>query len=241
MTRIKKYALSTGIIVLFILSTIYYINTKIDANTRYEVEEQNNIMNIQSYENSATSITYDNTEVQITANMEADDSIVDSSIFQNKIYQNDEVKINELIKRYYDNELDIKILSSTNQEVIDQRRKLITRKNEIIQNYKNIKNYIKPGLSEDTYIVFTTYSIKMKNIDVLVPGMSVLAVVKNEISGDFLVNVSPKNEELNDYIKEVAESDDIKEIVEKVNRELYKTIKKDASLKELVGYLKDIS
>lgn len=117
---------------------------------------------------------------------------------------------------------------------------MITRKKELIQSYENIQNYIKPSLTEDTFIVFTTYDVKFNHIEALVPGMSVLTVVKNE-TGELFVSISPNNESLNDYIKKVAESEAMKEIIEEVNLKLSEAIEKDTSLRKLVEYLKDIT
>lgn len=71
--------------------------------------------------------------------------------------------------------------------------------------------------------------------------MSVLTVVKDEKTKELLVNVSPHKKELNDYIRQVVETDDMKEIIKEVNTELAEAIKKDASLKGFVEYLKDIT
>lgn len=243
MTRIRKYLLGTGIIALLLITIIYYKSSQVNIDVEDENENQISIISIQSNEKNDTIQDVDDTVEQTTADTDNNNENIASGLYKNKIYQDDKSKINELITRYYDitNKFDTKILLSNKQEEIDQRKELFSRKKEIIQNYESIQNYIKQGLTENTYIVYTTYDIKLKNIDTLVPGMSVLTVVKDETSGELFVNVSPNNKDLNDYIKQVAESDDMKEIIEEVNRELTKAIKNDASLKEFVEYLKEIA
>ena len=109
--------------------------------------------------------------------------------------------------------------------------------NEIIEEYRNIKNYVKPGLDSDSYVVFTTYEIKVVNIDTLVPGMSSLSVVRDE-NGNLAVEDETDNKKLNEHIQKLAKEKDIKEIVKKVNSKLTAAIKKDNSLQVFIDYLK---
>lgn len=109
--------------------------------------------------------------------------------------------------------------------------------NEIIEEYRNIKNYVKPGLDSDSYVVFTTYEIKVVNIDTLVPGMSSLSVVRDE-NGNLAVKDEPDNKKLNEHIQKLAKEKDIKEIIKKVNSKLTAAIKKDNSLQVFIDYLK---
>ncbi len=156
---------------------------------------------------------------------------------------NDEVieKINTLINQYYDISLkpDIKIFTSESKEQQDQRKALLKKEKEIIEKYQNIQNYIKPGLTENTYLVFTVYDIKLISIETPVPGMSVLTVTGND-AGEYLINNEPNDEKLTEYIKTQTESEDIKNIIEDVNKRLSDAVAKDASLKKLVKYINDM-
>lgn len=242
MSRVRKILFGTSITALLLIAAIYYRNIQNDVDAGNDKGEQRNTTINQSNENNASKQSVDDTVEQTSSIIENDNkkNIV-SNLSQDEISQRDITKINELMSSYYDftNEFNSNILISNNPEDIDQRKILIRRKKEVIQSYEGIKNYIKQSLTEDTYIVYTTYDIKFKNINTLVPGMSVLTVVKD--AEELLINVSPHNKELNDYIKQVAETDDMKEIIEEVNRELADAIKKDASLEEFIDYLKDIT
>lgn len=242
MSRIIKLVFGTGIIALLLITVIYYKNIQNDVNTGYQDEQLRNATINQNNNNTKQSI--DDTEEQASSIIENDyKKNTVSNLSLNEISQSDITKINELMTSYYNasNEFDSNILASNDPEDINQRKILISRKNEVIQSYEVIKNHIKRGLTEDTYIVYTTYSIKFNNINTLVPGMSVLTVIKDKISGELHVNVSPHSKDLNDYIKQMSETDDMKEIIEEVNRELAEAIEKDSSLKEFVEYLKDIT
>ncbi len=109
--------------------------------------------------------------------------------------------------------------------------------NEIIEEYRNIKNYVKPGLDSDSYVVFTTYEIKVVNIDTLVPGMSSLSVVRDE-NGNLTVKVDPDNKKLNAHIQKLAKEEDIKKVINDINSKLTAAIKKDNALQVFIDYLK---
>ena len=109
--------------------------------------------------------------------------------------------------------------------------------NDIIEKYQDIKTYIKPGLDKDSYVVFTTYNIKLYNIDTLDPGMSSLVIDRDE-SGALSINQDQDNKELKSYINKLSKEKDIKKVIDDVNSKLTKAIKKDTSLQGFMDYLK---
>jgi hypothetical protein len=110
------------------------------------------------------------------------------------------------------------------------------KKNDIVEGYKNIKNYVKPGLDKNSYVVFTTYDIKLYNINTLVPGMSSLSVVRDE-NGALVINKDISDAKLKKHIQKLSEEKDIKKVISKVNTKLTAAVKKDAALKGFIDYL----
>jgi hypothetical protein len=148
--------------------------------------------------------------------------------------------ITKLIKKYYDtSELPGKNVFMTDEQASKELAS-IKQKREVIEKYKNIVTYIKPGLLPDTYVVFTTYNMKVTNIDTLVPGMSLLYITKNE-NGDLRVNNDTPDEQLNQLLTQLTKEDDIKSLIDKVNSDLKSAMAKDNSLKDFVKYLKSVS
>ncbi len=224
--------------VLLLVIAIYY-------NSRNNDKAVDNIVTGQTESASVQTKEFVNKEIDQSldnaANTSAVDNIKDinnSSISQTEVNQNVESDINELIKAYYDvtKDFNTNILLSNTQKQIDERKEIFEKRKEIIQTYENVKSYIKPGLIENSFIVFTTYDIKLKNIETLVPGMSVVTVVKDEV-GKLFLNISPNDDNLNNFINQVAESEDIKEIIDDVNLRLAEALDKDNSLKEFIDYL----
>lgn len=150
-------------------------------------------------------------------------------------------EIDSLINTYYNVSGN---KDGTDSETAEQEQSTVKPKtagndkmNEIIEEYRNIKNYVKPGLDSDSYVVFATYDIKVVNIDTLVPGMSSLSVVRDE-TGNFTIKVDPDNKKLNAHIQKLAKEKDIKKIINEVNSKLKTAVKKDNSLQVFIDYLK---
>ncbi|GEM_PF-3449101 len=123
------------------------------------------------------------------------------------------------------------------QAAEDKKEGVSNKLSEIIEEYKNITTYIKPGLDKDSYVVFTTYDIKLYNIDTLIPGMSSLSVRREE-TGVLCINEDTGNEELKNHIDKLTEDEDIQKLIKKVNSELKAAQNKDNSLKEFIDYIK---
>jgi hypothetical protein len=153
-------------------------------------------------------------------------------------------EIKKLINTYYEtpgkegkensNTADQTAESQTSES---QKSKADDKKSEIIEKYKNIKTYIKPGLNKESYVVFVTYDIKLYNIDTLVPGMSSLSVERDE-SGALYINDDSNDAKLKEHIIKLAKEKDIKTVIKEVNSKLTSAIDKDNSLKEFIDYLK---
>lgn len=106
-------------------------------------------------------------------------------------------------------------------------------KREGIETYKDITSYIKPGLVDDTYVIFSSYNMKFENIETLAPGMSVVYVGKGD-GDNYSIIKATNDEELNDYINLLLQEDDIVKLTNEVNTSLEKAMKEDVSLKDFI-------
>jgi hypothetical protein len=229
--RFKKIlAVNGAIIVVLVIAILSFHNW----NTGKQVKEN---------QTTTEEVT---TSVDINAKMKADienteETATEFSIKNTDITDETKTSINTLVKKYYTNygEENADILMENTKEETKESQKskdLDQKKREIIENYKNLKTYVKPGLENDTYVVFTTYNIKFNNIDTLAPGMSVLYVVK-DASGKFLISDNLEDDKLNDYIASLSSEQDIKDVIDTINTKLENAIKKDKSLKKFMDYL----
>jgi len=232
----RKYLVLTGIIfiilLLLIIESISWNNNKAIDNLnstdiKEKIEAENSVYNKSKVESSKTL-------------QEESTSDKDSTNNQSLINEDIETEIYKLIGKYYDDKIDKDILTIDEQSETEQTLESIIKKREIIEKYSNLNTYVKPGLDIDTYVVFSTYDIKLKNINTLVPGMSVLSVIKDE-TGILLINNDSNDDKLNEYINQMTNAEDIKNIIEEVNSKLADVIKKDNSLKDFIDYIKDIT
>ena len=42
---------------------------------------------------------------------------------------------------------------------------------DYIEEYRNVEVYTKPGLDENTYVVFASYDLKFKDVETPAPGL----------------------------------------------------------------------
>ena len=151
-------------------------------------------------------------------------------------------EIEGVIKNYFDasKKVDKNLIEKEEKKDNSQAVKEINEKREGIEEYKNIKTYVRPGLEEDTYVTFTTYEMKFYNIKTLAPGMSVLYIAKDE-SGELTILNRAEDNELNEYINELSNEDELAGVILDVNTRLKQAMKKDKELTAFVKSLKDIS
>lgn len=236
MTKSKKLILGTTIVTFLCILSFYYMNSQ----NKKAVTNNQLTQNSESQVNSADNLKKKENEVTENNKIKTDNKVNETSMLNSsEINQEDKTQINNLINRYYDvtNKYQPKIYATKSQVDV---KELFTKKKEIIDSYKNIVNYIRPGLTENTYVVFTVYKIKIKNIKTMVPGMSVLSVVKDE-KGNFLINNAPNNKKTTNYIKQLAEDKNIIKVITGVNTRLTDALKTDTSLNKFVKNVKEIS
>lgn len=161
---------------------------------------------------------------------------------ENVIDENTKKELDSLISRYYDisnteNQKD-EITKNNN----DDSKKMIShiKARTGIEKYENIKTYVRSGLKENTFIVFTAYDMKFINIDTLAPGMSVLYIKKDE-SGDLSIQEKEADKKLNAYINELTKEDEINSLIQNTNTRLKNILKKDESLTKFIEKLENVS
>lgn len=243
MLKSKKYLIMAGTIVA-VLILILLINQNnnntdaIEADKLNTKEEGNAFVNENiEVDEMATEAVAEN-DNKVTINEISNDKEATEKDQVVEIDEERKTQINNLITTYYDTSIEMNedILMSKEAEE-SKAIESITKKREIIETYQTITTDIKPGLEIDTYVVFTTYDMKLPNIDTLVPGMSLLNITTNE-DGQLRINNDPLNEALSDYVEQLTKEKEIQKMIEEVNSKLSNAVAKDNSLEEFIEYLK---
>lgn len=258
----KKYLAAAGT-ALVVLALIIVINNNNKEKTPVEQSTTEVKANVQTGEDDSNTGEGDSNTIEssILLAPEVNSSEQDTVINEKQSVSEEDIEseIKKLINTYYEipgktdkensNTADQTVENQTvdtqsekegqtvEQTSESQKSESGSKTSEIIEKYKNIKTYIKPGLDEDSYVVFTTYDIKLYKIDTLVPGMSSLSVTRDE-SGNLQINDASDDAKLKEHIVKLSKEKDIKKIIKEVNSKLTAAVKKDNSLKGLIDYLK---
>jgi hypothetical protein len=87
---------------------------------------------------------------------------------------------------------------------------------EGIEDYKNIKCYIKKSMIEGTYIVYAFQEIKFIGIDTPAPALSSFYLVTDD-QGNLKIYDNEMDEELRTYYTERKQDSDVKKLIEMTN------------------------
>ncbi|NLZ82922.1 MAG: hypothetical protein GX915_04580 [Clostridiales bacterium] len=89
-------------------------------------------------------------------------------------------------------------------------------KTEYIDDYRNVKTYLKKGPIEDTFIAYVYQEIKFTGVNTMAPGLSKFYLVKEE--GQYKIFSDEMDTELVEYYDARNEDADVKELLDKTNQ-----------------------
>ncbi len=242
MKQWKKYLVAVGAAALILALGLSIKNN----GNKTETDLVKNSTMVQENLQTEVEPASDENETISTLSAEEKQTSDDKNVNQEQSVSEDDIKseINNLINTYYDSlgdekkdSLDTKDQTADDKSVKKQTSEEKKSENDIIEKYQDIKTYIKPGLDKNSYVVFTTYNIKLYNIDTLVPGMSSM-VISRDKEGNLSINPDQNNKKLNDHINKLSKEKDIKKVINDINSKLTKAVKKDTLLQGFMDYLK---
>lgn len=105
-----------------------------------------------------------------------------------------------------------------------------------VDSYEDICVYTKQGMYRGTYVVFVRYDMKIKDIYTKVPGLGTLYIVKNE-ADEYQVNSTVEDEEVKDYIRVIAQHEDVQTLMEETQVTYQEALRSDALLGEALADL----
>lgn len=111
----------------------------------------------------------------------------------------------------------------------------IQKKTEFIESYNKIKVYTKKAKGDVDYVAFVYFEMKIASINTKAPGLIMLNLKKD---GDtYKIVLGDISDETASAISEINESDDVQDLIEKVNVKLTKAVKKDKDLADFCSRL----
>lgn len=112
----------------------------------------------------------------------------------------------------------------------------LTQQTELIEEYQNITCFTKPGITADSYVVFTRFDVKFRETDTLAPGLLWSYAVKGQ-DGNFTIAGQP-DEQVSSYINMVKQSEDVRNLSGQVDEALTEAIALDRKLADIYNMLR---
>ena len=162
------------------------------------------------------------------SDLEADGETV--TLSDKPLEENAYSSVNELMNTFY------KALADGDMETVraikdyNDDKEIITyeKKSEFIEYYDNINCYTKPGLSDNTYSAYVTYTVKIQDIETKAPGLNAWYVYTAEdgslkIDGDTEENIKAA-------FKLVTSQDDVVDLYNKIDVSYKEAVAADEAL-----------
>ncbi len=152
--------------------------------------------------------------------------------------ESEDSKILELVKNYLKAErIDVSMdeLSKYVDNVDNIEISKYSTLSKYIEEYQNINCYVLNSISEDTYIVVTTYGCKFYNIETAAPGCETLLVVKKD--EQYLVHNLTVKETIDTYISSDVDVTIINQISKEINDNLEASMTLDSDLANVINVL----
>ena len=164
----------------------------------------------------------------------ADNSQYNTDFSQYELQENAYPEINQLLGDYFQAKVDqdpealYRVFGKTDMSDVEERRQELEYEARFIQDYEDITCYTKPGMTEDSYVVYVTFKVKYKRTDTLAPGLLWCYVVKNGDSG-YIIRENVLGDEA-DYVARMNQTEDVKLLSSQINQQLREALESDTIL-----------
>ncbi len=106
-----------------------------------------------------------------------------------------------------------------------------------VTGFENIATYIKPGITSDTWLVYTTAEIQFRSVKNRAP-MIMWCYVKKDADGNYLLTDSNNlPAEVLTYVDAAARSEEVRRLAADVNTRLKAALEEDSDLQQVYGIL----
>ena len=188
-----------------------------------------------------TAVSLDNASANgvTSANLAADTE-------QDPLILNEEEDLNTLIKKYFAarEQEDIDTYSSLRSYTDSLEQAKLEAKSEYIEGYRNIKCYTKKGPYDNSYMVYVSYDLKLKEWDQTVPALETLVVCREEGTeenpGKLYVYSGSFEDDVVEYIQNVTAQDDVVDLFKRVDSEYQEIMDANPDYEEYMATLKQL-
>lgn len=152
--------------------------------------------------------------------------------------------VNNLVETYFNSLAsgDIDTIKAIKNHSDEEELLKIAKRSAYIESFENVNVYTKPGPVDNSYVAFVYYEIKFKELSTTAPGLITLYMSAGE-DGNLYIYDGQLDEQLDesvvDYIKELAVTDEIVALFDKVKVKYNEALDKDSELKTFMDGLSD--
>lgn len=176
-------------------------------------------------------------------NGEEDSSVGTVTLSEEPLVENAYTEVNDLMHTFYtalaEGDMDtVRSIKDYNSD-----REIITyeKKSEFIESYDNVNCYTKPGVEDNSYFVYVTYDVKIKDIATEAPGLNAFYVYPSE-DGSLKID-GDTEESITAAFKLVTNQDDVVDLYNKIDVNYKEAIASDEVLdqfmEDLPGVIKE--
>ena len=112
------------------------------------------------------------------------------------------------------------------------------KKANYIDYYQNLSCYTKPGLVENTYLVYVYYEVKFRGINTLAPGLKTFYVCTND-EGELYIYSDEVDQNVEDYMRTVSLQEDVKDLFTRVKVTYKNAVASDKNLEDFLAALSE--
>lgn len=109
---------------------------------------------------------------------------------------------------------------------------------DYVENYENLYLYMKNGQYENTYVVYATYEMKIRDIYTPVPGLGTLYIEREE-DGTIKISASV-DEEIQKYIAHITQHEDVRGLFRQIEESYARAVHSDEMLAQALGDLQSV-
>ncbi len=159
---------------------------------------------------------------------------------------NEDAELNSLINRYFKarQDQDIDTYSSLRSYTDSLEQAKLEAKSEFIEEYRDLKCYTKKGPYDNSYMVYVSYQLKLKEWDQTVPALETLVVCRKETEGEepgeLYIYSGSFEEDVVNYIQTVTAQDDVVDLFKRVDSEYQEIMDADPDYEEYMASLKQL-
>jgi hypothetical protein len=129
---------------------------------------------------------------------------------------------------------------------VDVNTRILEGTSAIIESYNNSQYYTKPGMQGGEYVAYVYDDLKIRNVDTLVPNLSVFYVKTAEDGTLYLYrgDYNPQNGSFvmytatQDYIQSLYNDSDVADLIATVNTKLESACAKDSKVMDFVDQIR---